>query len=437
MESGVVVGIDLGSSGARAVAIDRNGKVIAEASVPYDASHDHAKSEADPEVWITGLSGAFAALKCDTPEALGVGGHGPTTVASTGELALTFRHSAGDSSSPSDQALAHARILTEQFGSSVKPRLLWDYLLARLGGDPNIQSVWPTMTELPGFGEAVPTGTSVGRSTAEHGIPEGIVLVAGANDAYMTAWASGTDVPGRAFDPGGSAGGLGIATLSSENLDLARYGMPSHVPGVSIVGGPTASHGALMVWWAGITGCSVGELIELAGAVEPGAAGIMALPYFEGARAPRWNRDLRAMFDGLTLDSDAGLVARALLESTAYGLGHIARTLAAQGVYLNRVVCSGTPAQSRLWTSIKAAVLEVPIDVPNCSEMAAYGSALAAGAALDWWPRPGEGESGDWPMPAVTTVEPEPLEIYRVGLDRFIMLGDEAAARAAETSTSN
>ena len=38
-------------------------------------------------------------------------------------------------------------------------------------------------------------------------------------------------------------------------------------------------------------------------------------------------------------------------------------------------------------------------------------------------------QPGDWPMPAVTTVEPEPLDVYRAGLDRFIALGDAAVER--------
>jgi sugar (pentulose or hexulose) kinase len=78
---------------------------------------------------------------------------------------------------------------------------------------------------------------------------------------------------------------------------------------------------------------------------------------------------------------------------------------------------------------IKASVLEVPIDVPACDEMAAYGAALGAGASLGWWPLPGGGDAGSWPVPAMTTVDPEPLPVYRTGLARFIELGDAAVAR--------
>jgi xylulokinase len=293
------------------------------------------------------------------------------------------------------------------------------------------------MEPFAGFGVPVPVGRAVGTSTGEHGIPAGITLVPGSNDAYMTVWSSGIDAPGKAFDPGGKAGGLGIAVLGAGHEDLARYGMPTHVPGVYIIGGPTASHGAIMDWWSEITGRSVEELIDLAADVPAGSEGVTVLPYMEGARAPRWNRDLSGEIVGLSLGADVGVISRAILEGTAYGLGHIARSLQEQGATLDRVVSSGKPSRSPLWVGIKAAVLEVPIDVPDCMEMAAYGAALAAGAGIDWWPRPGEGSPGDWPMPSATTVDPVPEEIYRKKLEEFIALGDEAAKRVAADRVGN
>jgi len=437
MTTGVVAGVDVGSGSARAVAISRDGAVVAAATAPYATRAGGAVGEVDPGVWLEGLSAAVGDLDCETPLALGVGGHGPTTVASTGELAITFRHPAGATEGPIGQHAAHTALLKERLGREVEPRQMWDHLLSRIGGDPTIQSMWPSSEPLTGFGDPIPAGSSVGVSDGSHGLAAGMVLVPGSNDAFLTAWASAIDIPGRAFDPGGKTGGLGIAVAAGEHAEIAKYGMPSHVPGVAIVGGPVASHGSIVDWWAEVTGRTVPELLEMAAGVEPGARGVMVLPFLEGERAPRWNLGLRAEIVGLSLDSDAAVITRALLESTAYGLGHIARNLAEQGVERARVVCSGGPARSSLWTSIKAAVLRVPVDVPACDEMAAYGAALGAGAALGWWPRPGEGGPGDWPMPDITTYDPQPLEIYRTGLDRFIALGDEAVERLERTNRTN
>ena len=245
----------------------------------------------------------------------------------------------------------------------------------------------------------------------------------------MTAWGGGIDSPGIGFDPGGRTGGLGVAVGAGMHVGLAEYGMPSPVSGVHIVGGPVAAHGAMLDWWARLVRAPLGELLLEAESVPPGSEGVTALPFLDGERAPRWNPELRAEIVGLHVSHDRGVITRALLEATAFGLGHIAQVLRNQGVTIDRVVCSGAPSQSRLWCRIKAAVLEVPLDVPEHEQLASYGAALAAGSGVGWWPRPGTGASGDWPRPAMTSVEPEPLEIYREGLQQFIAAGDVAAAR--------
>ena len=254
---------------------------------------------------------------------------------------------------------------------------------------------------------------------------------------FLTLWGCAIDTPGLGFDPGGRSGGLGVAVATGAHRVPAEYSLPSHVPGVQIVGGPVASHGAMLEWWAGVAGRRIPDLIDSAAAVPPGSHGVIVLPFLEGERAPRWEPGLRAEMTGLGPDTDAAVVTRALLESTAYGLAHIAASLADQGVELDRVVCSGSPSRSDLWTSIKASVLGVPIDVPECTHMAAYGAALGAGSSLGWWPLPGEGRAGDWPTPGVRTLDPTPSPVYEEGLRRFISLGDAAAARLGEYSRAD
>ncbi len=429
MASHVVAGVDIGTGSARAVAVDSEGRVVATSRAAYRCSPRLPVGQADPAVWLDGLGEAVMRLPCAAPLALGVGGHGPTTVAAGGDLAFTYRHPVGASADFAGQQKAHAALLEERLGPGTRPRQMWDFLLSCLGGRAHIQSVWPGLEPLPGFGDPVPVGSPIGLTSGSNGLPEGMVLAPGSNDAYLTAWAGAIDTPGRGFDPGGTTGGLGVAAASRDHGWAAEYGMPSHVPGIHIVGGPVASHGAMLDWWAGVTGRPVTDLLDAAGAVEPGSGGVLVLPFLEGERAPRWEPRLSAEIVGLSQDSGAAVVARAILESTAYGLAHIAIELARQGLELRSLVSSGGPSRSRLWTSIKAAVLGVPVDVPACDEMAAYGGALAAGAAVGWWPRPGDGMVGDWPTPPVTTFDPECSTVYEEGLRRFISLGDQAESR--------
>jgi xylulokinase len=422
-----VVGVDIGSGSARAVAVTRSGAVLADSEAAY-ADDGLPAGEAVPATWLKGAVAAIGALR-SAPEAIGFGGQGPTTVAASGERAVTFRHASVPPGSPPEQHASQIAWLRDRFGSAVEPRQLWDWVATALGAPDGAQSLWYDGTPLEGFGDPVPAGSTLGVTDGSYGLPEGIPLAAGANDAYLTMWGSGIDRPGKAFDPGGSTGGLGVAVSAGEHPEAATYGMATHVPGVTIVGGPTAAHGSMLDWWSEITGRSVADLVALAADAPAGSNGVIVLPFFEGERAPRWNPELRAEILGLHLDHGLGVVTRAFLEAAAYGLGHIARDLAAKGIAMDWLVCSGGPSRSRTWNGIKAAVLNVPVEVPSFPQMAAYGAALAGGAAVGWWPRPGEGGAGDWPMPESEVVDPEPLDVYREGLDRFIALGDEAAAR--------
>lgn len=434
MTGGLVAGVDVGSSAARAVAIDRDGRVAATSTAAYRYPDACIPGDCDPRIWLDAMRAAVRGLACDTPRALCVGGQGPATVAGSGERAITFRHREIAPLPIMEQQAAQADLLAERSGEPVTPWQMWDYLVAVLGGSPRFQSLWPSIPALSGFGPPAPVGSRVGVTSGAYGLPTGIVLAAGANDAFMTVWADAIDTPGKGMDPGGKTGGLGVAIASDDPNAADLCGIATAVRGVSIVGGPVASHGGTLDWWAGVTGRTIPELMEAAALVEPGARGVTVLPFLEGERAPRWSAGLQAEIHGLGQDSDVGVITRAVLESAAYGLAHIARGLARHGVGIHRVVSSGAPSRSKLWTRIKASVLGVPFDVPDCHQMAAYGAALGAGAALGWWPRPGEGKRGDWPSPPVTTIEPAPDAVYEEGLERFIALGDQAEARLGRTS---
>jgi len=418
----VVVGVDVGSGSSRAIALDADGTVVAasraEADEPYTAT-----GEVIPSRWLDELESAVGALGLDrAPAAIGVGGFGPVSVVD--QEALTFRFPAGDVADPRDQHAAQGAELRRRHGG-VEPRILWDWIVGTLVGRFDFQSVWPGDRPIEGFGDPVPVGTPVGSSRGMHGVAPGIPVVPATNDAYLTAWAVGIDRPGRAFDPGGRTGGLGVAISSASNA--APYGMPSAVPGVVVVGGPTAAHGAMLDWWADTVQRPISDLLDEAAEVPAGSRGVLVLPYLEGERAPRWDARLGAEIVGLRGDHGSAEVTRAILECTAYGLRHIA--LATEAGVLDRLVCCGKPARSRLWTSIKAAVMEVPVEVPDQPETAAFGAALAAGAGIGWWPRPGHGESGDWPMPGYTTIEAEPADVHRTRFDQFVRLGDQAVQR--------
>lgn len=437
MTAAVAVGVDAGTGGARALALDREGSVVASAAAAYEGDASWAAGRAGAAAWLGAVLAALRALvsqapQAESPVALCIGGQSPTTIAGGGALpAVTCRHPAGIDRSPDEQHQAQRALLESELGGSaaVEPHQLWDWLLQALGAEPH-QGRWPGDADLDGYGARRDTGSVVG--AARDGLPlrAGTPLVTGAQDAYLALWAAGVDVPGRALDPGGRTGGVALATQAGFRVERL-WGFRSPARGVDVVGGPVNAHGLALEWLSGVTGRGTGELLTLAAQSPPGAGGVMLLPYLNGERAPRWNPHLRGELSGIGTATTVADLARAVLEGTAYGLAHIVRMLQAAGAPVDSMVCSGSPARSALWCQVKASVLEVPVDVPAESDLAAYGAALGAGAGAGWWPVPGDGDSGAWPRPRMQRIEPRVCPAYREGLQRFIALGDAAEARIA------
>jgi sugar (pentulose or hexulose) kinase len=422
----VAVGLDVGTGGARALALDRRGAVVASSAAAYHGDADWPEGRADAHAWLQAVHECLQGLgaAAEGAAAICVGGQSPTTVPDDGAvLAVTCRHPAGLGGSPSEQHQAQRAVIDPERTVHIEPYQLWDWLLHQLGAERH-QGRWPGDPPLDDYGPLRTTGDVVGAT------PEGVPLVTGAQDAYLAFWAAGIDVPGRAVDPGGRTGGIALAVASGTKVP-GLWAFRSAARGVDIVGGPVNAHGLALEWLAEITGRDVDSLLQLAAESPPGARGVMLLPYLNGERAPRWNPALRGELSGVRTDTSVADLARATLEASAYGLAHIAMLFRDAGARIDSMVCTGSPARSELWCQIKASVLEVAVEVPAQTDLAAYGAALAAGAGVGWWPRPGEGDPGAWPRPAMRRVEPRPCAAYRAALQRFIESGDAAERRLA------
>ena len=460
----VVAGVDLGSTGARAVALAPDGEVRMWTHESYADTGSWPAGRADPAAWLDGLRRVLAATARTGLEtaAIAIGGQSPTTVPVGGGggrrggraagaggsggrkpgegraaalgMAVTCRHPVGNGLPRLDQYTAQRDFLARELGRPVGGAEIWDWALGCLGAG-RVQGVWPGEGALPGYGDPVPVGEIAGRCDGSLGAAPGTALVCGYNDAYMSFWAGGLGTPGRGHDPGGKTGGLGVA-VAAEDRPADLIGFQSPVGGVEVVGGPVNGHGRLLDWWSAVSGRPVGELLELAAEVPPGAGGALVLPYHDGERAPRWSPRLRGEIHGLTSDTGPAEIARAVLEGAAYGLRHIQQDLRSSGVSMDVMGCGGSPARSRLWCSIKASVLQVPVEAPERPEqLSAHGCALAAGAALGWWDGVGAANMDSWPLAPMARIEPssDPAVVgaYHAGYERFVALGDAAVDRLA------
>ncbi len=435
--SPVVVGVDLGTGGARAVALARDGDVKLWMYEAFEGAGDWLPGRADAAAWLDGLGRLLARVNDSGLEiaAVGVGGQSPTTVPLEGEggsatagMAATCRHPAGNGLGRTEHHLAQLDFLSHELGRPLAGAQIWDWALRCLGAG-DVQGLWPGEETIPGYGDRVEVGTVIGQCDGSLGLAAGTPLVSASNDAYMSFWAGGLCTPRRGHDPGGRTGGLGVA-LNVADLPDQMMAFFSPVAGVKVVGGATNGHGQLLEWWSDVSGRPISELLSMAAGVPPGAGGVLVLPYHDGERSPRWEPRLRGEIHGLTFAAGPAEIARAVLEAAGYGLRHIHEELRESGVEMDVMCCAGSPALSALWCSIKASVLEVAVDVPERPEqLSAHGCALCAGAALDWWDGVGAETMDFWPLARMTRIEPVPDDAYRAGYERFVALGDAAVSR--------
>jgi len=131
-------------------------------------------------------------------------------------------------------------------------------------------------------------------------------------------------------------------------------------------------------------GLSFEELIAQAVQAPPGAGGLIFLPYLAGERAPIWDPQARGVFFGLTLNHRPEHLVRAVLESVAFALRHVAGELIEGGARIDELRVCGGHAQSGEWNQIKADVTGFSVAVPRVREAALMGVREAAlmGAAV-------------------------------------------------------
>lgn len=120
-------------------------------------------------------------------------------------------------------------------------------------------------------------------------------------------------------------------------------------------------------------------------AKKPGESGLVALDWWNGNRSVLVDADLTGMMLGMTLQTKAEDIYRALIEATAYGTRMIIETFREQGVPVHLFYAAGGISQKDPMTmQIYADVIKMPIKIAGSAQGGALGSAIfgavAAGA---------------------------------------------------------
>jgi gluconokinase len=149
-----------------------------------------------------------------------------------------------------------------------------------------------------------------------------------------------------------------------------------------LIGGATTEGGSVIAWALQTLQLTDGDAIEQAIAqMQPDAHGLTVLPTFAGERSPGYAEDIRGTIHGISLDTSATEIARALVESVAFRLAHICDALRASGMahadaFL--VGSGGALRASPTWCQIVADVCGLPLYLTDVPEATSRGVALIA-----------------------------------------------------------
>lgn len=124
---------------------------------------------------------------------------------------------------------------------------------------------------------------------------------------------------------------------------------------------------------------------RLASRVRPGADGVLFIPFLDGERSPFWDPDLRAAFLGLSSAHRQHQICRAVLEGVAFALRSCRDLLQELGLAIRQPFLGGGGMASRLWRTILVTVLGQPAYLAE-PQGPAVGSALLAASAVGMLP---------------------------------------------------
>ncbi len=423
-------GIDIGTSSIKCLLVDERGARLGLGRAPVGLFRGERGYEADPIEWLKATAAAYTEASAATGlgsggvrtrlRAVAVSGNGPTLVAvgrdglPVGRASLWMDRSAGGEAERASAAAGHAidpssylpkamRVFESAEGASVARFFSGpEYLAFTLGARPTTylpdpyydKFIWNRDVAsrfgldgdiLPPYVEPALRIGSVSVNASEAiGLPAGLPIVSGFPDFLAALVGSGAVTPGLACDRSGSSEALNVCARKAFQ-DESVFSLPHVVKGLWNLSGGLSTSGKALEWFSGIAGYSglgTDSVYQDAESAAAGADGILFLPYLAGERAPLWNPNLRAAFVGLSLSHGRKEMARAVIESIAYGLRLAADRIRSGGFDIDIIRCSGGAARDDALCAIKADVIGVSVEVPQNPECEAMGDACACAVAL-------------------------------------------------------
>lgn len=426
------LGIDIGTSGVKAILLEEAGDVVAQATAPLPISRPHPLwSEQNPSDWWTATCVAVHRLPVELRQrvaAIGLAGqmHGATLLDADDEVirpAILWNDGRCAAECAELEAIVpelHAIAGNLAMPGFTAPKLLWlrrhepeafdrvakvllpkDYVRLLMSGDyatdvsdaagtlwldvgrrtwtdAVLEACGLTTEQMPVLYEGPEiTGTLRTEIATDWGVPENTPIVAGGGDNAAGAVGVGVFGKGAAFLSLGTSGVLFAADPTYQpNAASGVHTFCHALPGLWHQMSVMLSAASCLDWASKMTGgLAVGDMIQAAeNAVLFGRSRTLFLPYLSGERTPHNDPNAQGVLFGLTHESGPAEITQAVLEGVALGFADGLDVLSS-GAAIETISVIGGGARSDYWGRILSAALGRPLTYRKNADV---GPALGA-----------------------------------------------------------
>jgi len=431
----VFLGIDIGTTGIKALAVDASGRVVWNASHPLSMMTPHpAWAEQDPEAWWEGVVAILRKIPADLKvERIGLSGQMHTLVPLDRDgkvirnaILWCDQRTSAECEYATKKLGGEERVI-EYTGNPIypgftMPKILWirnnepenykrittcliakDFIAWRLTGEfgtePSdaagsamfdvVNGRWnEKLLEIvdidknflpPVYGSSQVRGKLRPELVFSDSLARTEVVSGGADNA-VAALGLGICEPGDCMISIGTSGTVLAVTGNKTPDKTGKLHFFNHVTeNTSYYMGVMLSAAGSQNWFKEKMGPNM-SWAEIETGIEGtpiGADGLLWLPYLQGERTPHRDPNARGVLFGLSTMTEEMRVFRAVMEGITYGLRD-SYELLKDLTTIKRVLVVGGGAKSPVWRKMLAANMHAPINVPIIDEGGAYGAAMLA-----------------------------------------------------------
>ena len=445
MRDAVLVGVDVGTSAARACAFATDGTLIASAIVPLTVDYPRPGwAEQPAAAWsdatvaaLRRLAAQLGSATAASVAAIGLAGQCPSFVLvdhagrpltrgliyqdnrATAEAARiadvlgTAQVRARTGQSPSPFYVAPKVMWLDRHHPDLRTRRPWlaqprDLVARRLTGvlatDPThagctglydleahawahdwagaLDLVWICLP--PVLSPTAPVGRLTSTAANDTGLPAGLPVVIGAADNFCADLAMGAVTPGLLGDTTGTSTCLDLTIQcnpQAESLSPVLSLYAHLVSGLLFANGGLNATGAAIAWAAAALAGGDVAHLEALAAAAPPDAAAPVLLPYLGG-GERVDAAAMGVWHGLTLAHSPARLARSVYEGVTFALRELVDCFRAAGYPISEARLGGGGSRSALWNGLKADVWNVPVRVAAGAEATALGAALLAGIGV-------------------------------------------------------